>query len=239
MISSTQNQQIKAHKKLQQKKYRVKEQKLLIEGEHLLQEAKKKGLLISTYHQKPHPEYKEGTIVSPHVMKYLTAAKTPPLDAGVAKISPPKTMDDKVLILENIQDPGNVGTLLRSALAFGFNSVIIDESADPYSQKVLRSTQGAIFSLNLHFLDVKTFKQKYPHALYGAHLAPQKKARKKPTPPYAIILGNEGSGLTPSTVELLDHTLTIPIDSIDSLNVAVAGSIIMHSIAMKQSLFTG
>ncbi len=239
MITSTQNKGIKNYKKLQQKKYRQKEKLMIVEGEHLLFEAQKHGELKETFHLEENTNFKNGTLLSPHVMKYLTDAKNPPKDIGIVEIPSASKMDDKVLILNNIQDPGNVGTLLRSALAFGFKSVVLDRSADPYSAKVLRSTQGAIFSLNLHFMDVITFKKTHAHSLYGAHLSKGKQAKTFPSLPFALILGNEGSGIEENVIELLDYTITIPMENIESLNVGVAGSIIMHGLSHKGSLIEG
>ncbi len=238
MITSTQNATIKDVKKLLMKKYRQKEGRMLIEGKNLLDAAKAHNLLESSFHLEPHPDYPKGTVLSDHVMRHLTKTKTPPRDAGVAKIPASQTAGKRVLILENVQDPGNVGTLLRSALAFGFDTVVFDESADPYAQKVMRSTQGAIFSLNILFDTVPGFKSAYPgHTLVGAHLDRDAKTYELPADPLALVLGNEGHGLKDSTIRSLDRTVYVQIQNIDSLNVAIAGSIIMHAFSGEKPLF--
>ncbi len=238
MITSTQNTLIKESRKLLMKKVRQKENKMLIEGKNLLDEAHHNGVLLKTFHMKPSEDYPEGELISDNVMKHLTDTKNPPNDVGIAKIPLGQTIGERVLFLEHVQDPGNVGTLIRSALAFGFDTIVFDESADPFSQKVLRSTQGAIFHLNIHFMDIETFKQKSPnHLLIGTHLSDDKPLQSTPKAPYALLVGNEGRGLSKKAVNLLDKNVYLSIRTIDSLNVAIAGSIIMHALDTNKHLF--
>ena len=237
MITSIQNAFIKTTKKLHMKKYRDQEDSLLIEGFHLIEEAEKAKLIKTILLTKPHPDYPEATLTSPHVLKHLLQVDHQPQAAAIIKKPKPDQAGKQVLILENIQDPGNVGTLIRSALAFGFDTVVSIQSADIYSLKVLRSTQGAIFKLNIHISDIQTFKTQYPnHTLIGAHLGQKASLTKRPVQPFALVLGNEGQGLSKETIAQLDDTITIPIENIDSLNVGVAGSIIMHAITQTQPL---
>ncbi len=237
MITSKQNETVKYARKLQRKKYRKQENALLIEGPHLLKEARRHGMLKQSFHTETSPQFEDGLLISRDVMKHITASAHPPKDIGIASMPAQGKVGKKVLILENIQDPGNVGTLIRSALAFGFDSIIIDESADVFAPKVLRSTQGAIFHIGFTFMDTVTFKENHPgHLLIGAHLSDTVPLKKQPTPPYALVLGNEGSGLKQSTIARLDASVSIPIGTIDSLNVAVAGSIIMHALYASKPL---
>ncbi len=239
MITSTQNQLIKDAKKLHMKKYRDKENKLLIEGHHLIETAADIGLIDTVFLTKPHPRYKQATLLSPHVLKHLLNTDHQPMVAAIIKKPKPMTPGKRVLVLENIQDPGNVGTLIRSALAFGFDTLVLDQCADLFSLKVLRSTQGALFKLRLFEGGFKKFMEKHPdYVLIGAHLSTDKPLNKRPNTPYALILGNEGQGLRESTIKALDHTITIPTKAIDSLNVGVAGSIIMHALTQKQPLLS-
>ncbi len=213
------------------KKYRYQGKRCLIEGFHLLEEAQKQGVLESVFLLKADPLYPEAHILTPHVMKHLTDTKNPPPAAGIARIKTSPIEGDKVLFLEHIQDPGNVGTLLRSALAFNFDAVVLDQCADPYSPKVLRSTQGAIFHLNIAQHDFKALKNMYPGLqMIGAALTNHATAPKPVKPPYCLCLGNEGSGLKEETLQALDQTVMIPMKTIDSLNVSIAGSIIMYAM---------
>ena len=203
---------------------------MIIEGPHLVDIALSKGL-IHTVFRLSGTNHKDAVEVSEPVMKKLTKTNHVPPVAAVAKIPIRKTVSKRVLILEHVQDPGNVGTLIRTALAFGFETVVLDRSADPYSAKVLRSTQGAVFDITILEMDVAAFKKTYPnHTLIGTDLKGKTEA-KMPVEPYALILGNEGSGMDEFTLRQCDTLIRIPIDSIDSLNVGIAGGIIMHALS--------
>jgi TrmH family RNA methyltransferase len=230
MITSPSNATIKRFAKLHQKKYREKESLMIIEGPHLVDIARFKGLIHTVFTLDESTE--SNTVqVSEMVMKKLTKTNHVPPIAAVAKIPKRHTVSSKVLILEHVQDPGNVGTLIRTALAFGFGTVVLDQSADPYSAKVLRSTQGAIFDITLLEMSVMDFKNTYPkHTVIGTDLNGQSTG-KKPVEPYALILGNEGQGMKESTQKQCNVLLKIPIKNIDSLNVGIAGGILMHALA--------
>ncbi len=223
-ITSTQNARIKAAAKLRHKKHRRQQKRMLIEGSHLIEEAQKASLLEQVFAlESRHPE---ATLVDEKVMKKLSGASTPPKVVGVAKFPKERPPHEKALLLEHIQDPGNVGTLLRSALAFDFRTVVLDECADPYSPKVLRSTQGAVFSLNILEMSLPSFADRFHHRLLAAHS--KEGGSVACEPPMALVLGNEGSGLSKRALDLSDDYVHIPIENIDSLNVAIAGSILMH-----------
>jgi TrmH family RNA methyltransferase len=136
-------------------------------------------------------------------------------------------------MLDRIQDPGNFGTLLRSALAFGFDTIVYEDSVDPFNSKVLRSTQGAIFRLNLIEAKLADFIDGHPdYQYYGTAL---KNAVSLTTIPrqdkkIAVILGNEGSGVRPEILSKTAADIFIDIEQVESLNVAIAGSIIMHHL---------
>ncbi|MFP4286343.1 MAG: TrmH family RNA methyltransferase [Candidatus Izemoplasmataceae bacterium] len=232
MITSVDNPTIKSLAKLQQKKYREQENAFIIEGEHLVETAQKNGYVKSVYAIEPFKKYPYATLVSSHVMKKITDAKNPPKIIALCDKLKEKPLSKKVLILEHIQDPGNLGTLLRSALAFGFNTVIIDECTDLYSPKVLRSTQGAIFDLSIRFMSTLEFiKNHKDYTIYATHVKTKKTPLNKPLDKLALILGNEGHGVKEETLNQSDIIISIPTAKVDSLNVAIAGSIIMHALS--------
>ncbi len=230
MITSLQNSLIKDIAKLNQKKYRHITNTFIIEGEHLLEEALKHQIIKTIITTEKHPKYKDALIVSESVMKKLTSTHHLPTVIAVCNMVSKKHLSDRVLILEHIQDPGNLGTLLRSALAFGFTTVVLDDSVDLYNPKVLRSTQGALFHLSFLTMSARAFKDKYPEYTLIATAVHSKTTTKKPKGKYALILGNEGSGIQAETLAISDATITIPITNMESLNVAVAGSIIMYQL---------
>ena len=130
------------------------------------------------------------------------------------------------LILDRIQDPGNLGTILRTASAFNFNTIYLIDCADPWSQKSIRSAMGAQFHLNIHKYNPDHIKGS---TIYIADLNGTPLSAIKPTAPFGIIMGNEGRGVSAELKRLPHQVVTIPIKNVESLNVAVAGGIIMHS----------
>ena len=223
MITSVQNPLVKSTTKLHQKKYRDQMSSYLVIGEHELIEALKHGearqlfSLDDTYQT-----------VSPHVMKKMTGGIQARV-LGVFEKPKPKALKEKVLVCENLQDPGNMGTLMRSAVGFGFNDVICIGGVDPYHPKVISSSEGYFSHLNilgLKFEDAVRVLDGYHHVLTQPgsvkHSIPQK--------PLALWLGNEGQGLTQDALRLKGTSWGIQTGNIESLNVAVAGSIIMHAL---------
>ena len=140
------------------------------------------------------------------------------------------------LILDNLQDPGNVGTLVRSALAFGFKDIYLVEGADPYSEKVIRSSAGLIMSARLHicsFEEVEKNKNKIANVFMVADMDGENINSLKPTKnKVAVIVGNEGQGVGDRFLKLANKTVSIPMmPQVESLNAGVAGSIIMQKLS--------
>jgi TrmH family RNA methyltransferase len=232
MITSVDNPTIKKIAKLKQKKYRDLEHVFIVEGEHLVEAAQKHGYVKKIFASKPYKQYPYAELVSEHVMKKMTDAQNPPRIIALCDQLKEKPLTDKVLILEHIQDPGNLGTLLRSALAFGFNTVILDQTVDLYNPKVLRSTQGALFHLSIHQMRALDFIHDHKdYTIYATHVKSKNSPLKKPTNKLALILGNEGNGIKEETLSHSDITINIPTKNVESLNVAIAGSIIMHALS--------
>ena len=141
----------------------------------------------------------------------------------------------KLLILDSIQDPGNLGTIIRSSVAFNIDTIIInDRCADIYSDKVIRSSQGMIFKTNIVKRDLSEFlkgiKGKTP--IFGTKVTDGKDLKTlEKISEFAIIMGNEGSGVDPKLLDLCDEYLYIPMNkNCESLNVGVATSIILYEL---------
>ncbi len=231
MISSKDNAKIKELFKLRQSKYRNLTKTFLVEGKHLVEEAKLKGLLIEAYSIIDKPGYIQ---VSEDVMKKISLTDTLVSEVGLCKMPKELALDDKILILDSIQDPGNLGTLLRSAKAFGFNTIILGKgSCDLYNDKVIRSSQGAIFKLNILNKDLLDFiptLTKYD--LYGTNVRDGINVCDiKNKNHIAVVLGNEGNGISKEVDSLIKKNIYIKLDDMESLNVAIAGSIIMYELS--------
>ena len=149
MITSLQNSLIKETTKLHQKKYRKQTGLFVVEGYHLYEEAKQAGVIERVFTTDGTITGENVHLVSDAVLQKLAQVKQPQGVLCVCRMSEGGELSNKILLLDHIQDPGNLGTLLRSALAFGFHTIVMDECVDEYNDKVLRSTQGAIFHLNL------------------------------------------------------------------------------------------
>lgn len=230
MIESLENSKIKFLLKLKLSKYRKSEQKFICEGAHLVQEARNAGLLIEAYSL----EDKEGYIqVSVPVMKKLCNTNTVVSEIGLCKMKENTKITDKILILDGIQDPGNMGSLMRSACAFGFKTLFLGTgSVDIFNDKVIRSSQGAIFKLNYQFGDISEFLNKITHKVYTTNVLegiPLKKIKAEDK--VAVILGNEGNGVSKELQALGLDAIYIPMQNTESLNVAIAGSIIMYELS--------
>ena len=241
LITSINNQTIKELDKLKQKKYRDLEQKFLIEGEHLVEEAEKSWVLekIILLENSEYPSKLEKIYVSKSVMKKLSSLDTPPNVIGVCKMLSRKELGKKVLLLDDIQDPGNLGTIIRSSVAFNADSIVMSlNTVDLYNPKVIRSTQGMIFKINLIKDDlgqvIKRLKSKNI-PIYTTNVNGGENIKNiNSTDSYGLIMGNEGNGVKDEISTLADRKIYIPMNSkVESLNVSVAASILLYELGDK------
>ncbi len=238
VISSLQNERIKNLSKLLSKKFRDEEGKFLVEGEHLVEEAFKSGLLLEVIKcEDVLGEYNVPTnLVTYEVIKKLSNTVNPQRIIGVVKKIEEKELGSKVLILDDIQDPGNLGTIIRSSLAFNIDSIVLsNNSVDMYNDKVIRSSEGMIFHLNIVRRDIKELIKELHNdgfKVYGTKVDGGTSVDKvNVTNKYAIVMGNEGNGVKDEVLDLCDDYLYIDIsDKVESLNVGVATSIILYEL---------
>ena len=241
LITSINNQTIKELDKLKQKKYRDLEQKFLIEGEHLVEEAEKSGVLekIILLENSEYPSKLEKIYVSKNVMKKLSSLDTPPNIIGVCKMLSRKELGKKVLLLDDIQDPGNLGTIIRSSVAFNVDSIVMSlNTVDLYNPKVIRSTQGMIFKINLIKDDLGQVIEKLKNEnipIYTTNVNGGENIKNiNSTDSYGLIMGNEGNGVKDEISALADRKIYIPMNSkVESLNVSVAASILLYELGDK------
>lgn len=236
MITSVHNDTIKNIMKLKQKKYRDEMNLFLVEGYHLVEEARRYQYIETLITTLDH-QFEEPTIyVSQDVMKKLAFTQTPqPIMAICHKNSQNQNIvkGTRYLLLDRVQDPGNVGTIIRTALALGIDQIIMSKDCvDLYNDKVIRATQGAIFQMNIAIMDLKEvilILQNQDVKVYGTCL---KNASSIDTymkqSKMAFVMGNEGQGVSQDILNLCDHLVYIPIKSIESLNVAVATAITIY-----------
>ena len=238
LYSSLENNKIKDLKKLNQKKYRDKNNLFLIEGEHLLLEAYKSGFLKEALILEGNRINLDvpTNYMTKSVEKYISALDTPTGMIGICRKKKDEPICDKILILDDIQDPGNLGTIIRSAVAFDIDTIILSEKcADVYSSKVIRASQGMIFYINILVKNLDEFIPSLKDLGYqvlgtkvtsGNELKTLEKMQK-----FAIIMGNEGNGVKKELLKMCDEYIYIKMsESCESLNVAVATSIILYEL---------
>ncbi len=237
LYSSINNPKIKELAKLKQKKYRDKQGLFLVEGAHLVKEAYESGFLeeLLILEDKEFSLDTKTSYITKNVLKYLSDVETPVGIIGVCKLKNTTITGNKLLILDSVQDPGNLGTIIRSSAAFNIDTIIInDKCADPYSDKVIRSSQGMIFKTNIVKKDLydylKEIKGKIP--IFGTKVTGGKNIKNiEKFQTFAIIMGNEGKGVDEKLLDLCDEYLYIPMNSkCESLNVGVATSIILYEL---------
>ena len=231
-IESRQNQKIKDLIKLSLPKYSKELRLFKIEGMHALEMAKKSGTLLSVFTTKELPDlHVPQYLVTREIMESISTAQSPQGVICVCSyIHEEPIKNDKVLLLDNIQDPGNLGTLLRTALAFGYTDIILRGGCSQYNEKVLQSTQGAIFKLNIvPFTDedqLEGYEIIATEIKGSVDLSTIGKIKK-----HILVLGNEAHGVSKEFLEIADKRVRINIKDIDSLNVAVAGAIAMYELS--------
>ncbi|MDD4299016.1 MAG: RNA methyltransferase [Bacilli bacterium] len=239
IITSSDNKKIKQLKKLKDRKYRDTEGLFLVEGDHLVSEAYNSELLLELILESSSEldfDVKT-TYVTSNVMKELTSLATPTTVIGVCeKRKPSFNLGNHILILDNIQDPGNLGTIIRSAVAFNIDTIILGEgTVDIYNPKVLRATQGLIFKMNMiesKLLDIIPQLKKDNYIILGTNVIEgiELKSFSKPHK-FALIMGNEGHGMNKDIYDLCDNLLYIKMNyACESLNVATACSIILYQL---------
>ena len=231
-ITSINNQLIKDTAKLHKKKFRDATGLFLIEGYHLYEEALKVGNIKTIFTTDEGISGEKVFHVTDEVLEKLAQTKSPQKVLTVCRKITADKLSNRVLVLEKLQDPGNLGTLMRSALAFGFTTIVLDNTVDIYNDKVLRSTQGAIFNLNIIEMETLEFLQKHPeYKSYSTSMKGEPMSEINKSEKLALILGNEGAGVSEDVLAKTTKNITIKTTEVDSLNVGVAGSILMHYIS--------
>ena len=238
VITSLENQKVKDWVKLQQKKYRDETGTYLVEGEHLVEEAHKNGCILEVIAKEETPvSYSQVTYVTEEVLKKISTLETPPAIMAVCqKPVHPEIVGNRILLLDDIQDPGNLGTMIRSSLAFGVSTIILSpHSVDYLNPKVIRGTQGMMFHLPIVTMETReaiAYMKEHRIPVYGTSVvggveASSLSSEEKES--FCLVMGNEGNGLGEETLSLCDKKLYIPMeDKVESLNVGVACSILLY-----------
>ncbi|SDC25805.1 TrmH family RNA methyltransferase [Shouchella lonarensis] len=240
-IESPKNEQVIKWKKLHTKKGRAQTGCFLVEGIHLVEEALRSSWIVETIlttNVAPFPGEKTRVVhVSERVMKELSETKSPQGVIAICRkkeMTPQSKLTGIYVLCDRIQDPGNVGTIIRTALAAGASGVVLGAgSVDLFHAKVIRATQGAFFHLPVYHGVltewIESFQtQRVP--IYGTSLHDAVSYKQvSPISDVALLLGNEGEGVDASLLKQVDKKVYIPQHpKAESLNVAVACGIFLY-----------
>ena len=236
LITSRDNNRIKHLRKLLDKKNSLNESLFVIEGENLISEAIKSNLLTELYVLEGEEcqfdfEYDYVTL---DVMKSISSLSSTPRLVGVSKFINKKSPLNKVVLLDGVQDPGNVGTIIRNCVAFGVDTIVLSKgSVNPYNDKVLRSTGGMIYNINIIISDLESIIDKLREdniKIYGTSLKSSISLENMPkSDKFAIIFGNEGNGVSENILNNCDVNVRIDMErDCESLNVGVSSGIVLY-----------
>ena len=242
IIRSVQNELIKKIVKLKTSKERQEQRLFLVEGQRTVEAFSHAGwkprelfVIESLLEQAVKLFSCEPTLVSDHVMEKISSTATP---SGIVAVFPlpqeKQTKLTKGLVLSDISDPGNMGTLIRSSAAFGYKTIVIIGGCDPYSPKVIQASAGALAHVTLVQLTWSELLQKKENLKLCALVVKggidrlQDLAKKS----FLLVVGNEAHGLSKEQVADCDIQFTLPMnESTESLNAAVAGSIALFLLS--------
>lgn len=232
-IESLTNNRVKEWVKLKEKKYRDEQGLFLIEGDHLINEAKKKNIIkeiISTDKNEIADFY-----VTPEVMKKISNQVSAPKTIAVCYKLKEEEIKNRILVLDGIQDPGNLGTIIRSAVAFNFDTIVLSEdTVDIYNEKVIRASEGMIFNINFVRTNIIPFLEKnknnydilITNVVKGENIKTIRLSQK-----IILVIGNEGNGVKEETKKYQNHFIKLNMnENCESLNAGVAASILMYEI---------
>lgn len=238
LYTSIDNKKIKEIKKLQTKKFRDEQNLFFIESEHLVLEAYKAGYLKQLILE----ENKEFSLdietmhVSANVKKYLSELESPSSVMGLCEKKNSDVIGNHILIIDGLQDPGNLGTIIRSAVAFNVDTIILsNDTVDLYNSKVIRASQGMLFHIDVvsrDLLDEIPKLKKLGYEILGTRVTCGTDIKEVVLKDkWAIIMGNEGNGVSKEVQALCDKYLYIKMNQMtESLNVGVATSIILYEL---------
>ena len=233
MITSLDNKKVKDWTKLHNKKYRIEE--YLIFNPLAIKEAKKRGYLKTLIYVGKEPfSHSSSYEVSEEVMKKISKQDDIKYIGVATKIKENKNYKSRVLLLDNIQDPLNLGRIIELCYCFGYDTLVLNEdTCDLYHPNCLDAAKDTIYKVNIIRKDlkevIKELKEK-EFTIYATGLSNRTKDINiiKTKSKMAFILGNEGSGISKEIFDLSDEIIKIQMNNLDSLNVAMAGSIVLY-----------
>lgn len=238
LITSTDNSKIKYINKLKNKKYRDSENKFIIETFNLVEEAEKENLLSEVFllegEELPFNVSCPVYYITETVMNKIKNVNTSKVIGICKKKEIDSIFGKRILLLDGVSDPGNLGTIIRSSVAFDVDTIVLSlDSCDLYNDKVIRASEGAIFKINILREDLEKVISKIKDLsinVYGTDVTNGIDVSSIFDDSYAVIMGNEGRGISEKIKKLVDKNIYIKTNNVESLNVGVATSIILYEL---------
>ena len=237
------NSELKYIKKLRRKKYRNLYSHFIVEGEKVFQDFFSSNIPLYKSYSTMKKRNGGNIIVTEKCMKRMTLLKNPSNILGI--FSTPKKkkapVNKKVLVLDNISDPSNLGSIIRVCDWFGFKNVVCSKkTVDCYNPKAVQSSMGSLARVNIFYEDLKLYLSKVSIPVYGTFLDGELVNKLKFPKEFVLIFGNESNGISKEISKFVDFKITIPKRSksvVDSLNITSACAIVMNEISNQ--LFKG
>lgn len=228
--------QIKLITSLQQKKYRVKSGLFVAEGKKLIQDLLSQGVTLQALYATLENDFEEDVlqIISSTELNKISFLKT--ANTCLALFEIPRHINSEkkglTIVLDSVNDPGNLGTIIRLCDWFGVEQIICSENTvDCYNPKVVQATMGSIARVKVQYLDILKFLKASKFPIYGACMDGNNSYKQKLPENAILIMGNEARGISTEIMDLLDHKITIPkfgaLQKAESLNVAMATGILL------------
>lgn len=241
-ITSLKNPKVTAWKALKDRKGRRESGCFLVEGRKMVEEALASAFDVETVLVQEGMELPEGLTMPvyelpAHVLAAVCDTKTPQGIAAVVRMKEQSALGKHIVVLDGVQDPGNVGTIIRTADAAGLDGVLLsNQCADVFSPKVLRATMGSIFRMNLRTTDdlpgeLTKLREKGYSILSSQLDGTPFYEREKVAERFALIIGNEGNGVSEQVQQTATHRVRLPMrGGAESLNAAIAAAIMMYEL---------
>lgn len=241
-ITSLKNPKVAAWKALKDRKGRRESGCFLVEGRKMVEEALASAFDVETVLVQEGMELPDGLTMPvyelpAHVLAAVCDTKTPQGIAAVVRMKEQSALGKHIVVLDGVQDPGNVGTIIRTADAAGLDGVLLStQCADVFSPKVLRATMGSIFRMNLRTTDdlpgeLTKLREKGYSILSSQLDGTPFYEREKVAERFALIIGNEGNGVSEQVQQTATHQVRLPMrGGAESLNAAIAAAIMMYEL---------
>lgn len=222
---------------LQQKKHRILQNSFIVEGEKSISEFLEshfilKNLLITDLNLSK--IFKSAELIKTDEMKKISSLTNPSSALAVFEIPKPKPIQEEgiILALDQINDPGNLGTIIRLCDWFGIEDLVCStNTVEVYNPKVIQATMGSLTRVNVTYTDLKIFLNQTKSTIYGTYMKGENIYEMQQPKNSIIVMGNEANGISPEIEALISNKITIPNYSkhqkTESLNVATATSIIL------------